>query len=558
VGRAGFARLLGLGILAGIVRCLNYLAHADVPTIMIELNDSRIDKLIGLIQDSFRTRPNHDPVYVDIGGNLERVRASQHQVIFGRRGSGKTCLLVHFANRAAEAGILTIYIDADEIKRLGYPDVLIRLLLNLTEQLPGKRRGALAKRFPWLRPTALEAQAGELRGLLDMAEASDVVAEQHRTSNRETGASIGRDGASAKFGKTEGTGEDRTSTFKERKLETLERHLQDYKRVIQEAFRATGMKSGAVIIDDFYLFHRDIQPDIADYIHRLLRGTAIYLKLGTIRHRTRLVRQDGQTIGFELRQDVEEISLDRTFEDVAPTEEFLKHMLDSLAGQVGISSASEFISAEGFQALTLASGGVPRDYLSILVDGIESARSSGFRRVTPKSIYKGAARNSYRTKLKNLREDADRDSGAIERVFQDLAKFCLVEEKKTGFLVSQDEVSGHEAEREILQQLMDFKLIHVLEPDTSAASSRTGRYEAYTLDFALFMEPRRRNISRIEFWKRDSQRQRAGVREAPTYPLARVRDLLSGEVDADASSESILESIEQEAHSSDTDDTDEA
>ncbi len=94
----------------------------------IELTDKRVDKLIALIKDSFRTRSNHDPVYVDIGGNLERVKASQHQVIFGRRGSGKTCLLVHFANRSADADILAVYIDADEIKRLGYPDVLIRLL----------------------------------------------------------------------------------------------------------------------------------------------------------------------------------------------------------------------------------------------------------------------------------------------------------------------------------------------------------------------------------------------------------------------------------------------
>lgn len=519
-----------------------------MPTPKIELTDKRIDKLIALIKDSFRTRPNHDPVYVDIGGNLERVKASQHQVIFGRRGSGKTCLLVHFANRSTDANILTVYIDADEIKRLGYPDVLIRLLLNLTEQLPGKRRGGVAKRVPWTKPSALEAQATELRALLDAAETSDVVEGRHRSRDRSKEAAVGHSGAIVKLTHADGTGEDRTTTFKEQKLEKLERHLQDYKQVIQGAFRVAGVTKGAVIIDDFYLFHKDIQPDIVDYIHRLLRGTDIYLKLGTVRHRTRLIRQEGQTIGVELAQDVEEISLDRTFEDVGPTEEFLKHMLESLTKQVGIPSASDFISSEGFEALTLASGGVPRDYLSILVDGIESARSSGFRRVTPKSVYKGAARNSYHTKLKNLREDTDRDSGAIERVFQDLARFCLQEERKTGFLIKQDEVSGYESEHEIIQQLMDFKLIHVLEPDTSAASSRTGRYEAYTLDFALFMEPRRRNISRIEFWKRDSQRQRAGVREAPTYPLSRVRDVFNdGSGTPETSTEDMLEGIEQEA-----------
>jgi hypothetical protein len=68
---------------------------------------------------------------------------------------------------------------------------------------------------------------------------------------------------------------------------------------------------------------------------------------------------------------------------------------------------------------------------------------------------------------------------------------------------------------------MDFRLIHVVEPDTSAASGRPGRYEAYTLDFSLFMEPRRRNIEIVEFWKIDDNRRRTGIREAPVYPLPR-------------------------------------
>jgi hypothetical protein len=96
-------------------------------------------------------------------------------------------------------------------------------------------------------------------------------------------------------------------------------------------------------------------------------------------------------------------------------------------------------------------------------------------------------------------------------------------------LVSQDESQSCPAEHDIVQQLMDFKLIHVVEPDTSAASGRPGRYEAYTLDFSLFMEPRRRNIEIVEFWKIDDQRRRVGIREAPVYPLHRLRGVFNNE-----------------------------
>jgi len=53
-----------------------------------------------------------------------------------------------------------------------------------------------------------------------------------------------------------------------------------------------------------------------------------------------------------------------------------------------------------------------------------------------------------------------------------------------------------------------------------------GRYEAYTLDFSLFMEPRRRGIEIVEFWKIDENRRRTGIREAPTYSLERAGRVL--------------------------------
>ena len=177
---------------------------------------------------------------------------------------------------------------------------------------------------------------------------------------------------------------------------------------------------------------------------------------------------------------------------------------------------------EALQALTLTSGGVPRDFLNIFVNAVEASVGEGKTKwLTPKYIYKGAGRLAYRTKMTNLREDANGDTEGLERLLTDLLTFCLHEKRKTAFLISQDESQTHPREHDLIQQLMDFKLIHVVEPDTSAASGRPGRYEAYTLDFSLFMDPRRRNIEIVEFWKLDDNRRRTGIREAPVYPLSR-------------------------------------
>ena len=212
-------------------------------------------------------------------------------------------------------------------------------------------------------------------------------------------------------------------------------------------------------------------------------------------------------------------------------------MLEALASTAGLDdSKDKLFNPDAFHALVLASGGVPRDFLNIFVEAISaSVAENNVRWLTPTYIWKGASRLSYRTKLTNLRDEAVSDASPLEKVYRDLVKFCLKEKRKTGFLVSQEAAQERPSIHELILQLMDFKLIHVIEPDTSAASGRRGRFEAYTLDFSLFMEPRLRNIEHVEFWKTDEDRRRVGVREAPDYDLVRgeqaIRDELGDDIE---------------------------
>jgi len=506
----------------------------------MNLDSSEFKELINTIKDSFRARRNLNPLYVDVGDNLARIGAAQHQIVFGRRGSGKSSLLVHYLNAAIPNDVLGIYILADEYKRLTYPDILIRLLIEILESLPVSWRWL--KRLLRLKiPTQICAR--ELRLLLDMAEDSDVIDNQKKTTKHEARAKVtSKSIGEASLGSVSGGSHERTSSFKEKKLDTLERHLRDYKNAISENISKSKKKSAYVFVDDFYLMPLERHPDLLDYLHRLLRDTELYMKVATVRHRTKLIRNHPQTIGVELSQDVEEITLDLTLEDIEATEEYLGKMLDLIAREVGIEDIlTDNFNQEALQALTLTSGGVPRDFLNIFINAIDASLAEKKTKwLTPKYIYKGAGRLAYKTKLNFLREDASGDSEGLERLLYDLLSFCLREKKKTSFLISQDEAQTSPRDHDLIQQLMDFKLIHVVEPDTSAASGRPGRYEAYTLDFSLFMEPRRRNIEIVEFWKIDDNRRRTGIREAPVYPLARAGQVFD-DVGQDANLDSILE-----------------
>ena len=510
------------------------------------MSDDALSDLLTLIRDSFRVRVNHEPAYVDVAGHLARVRSSQHQIIFGRRGSGKSCLLVHF-HRNAETlyGAHSIYLDADEIKQLRYPDLLIRLLLSVFRHLPGAER-RLVQRLLRRPATPLQRSIAELQELLDRADTERVIESREASSEARSGVSARIPGFAVSLDETASRGQRRTSEFEASKIDVLERHLQDYKQVVGSALGEHGIPMGALIVDDSYLLRRSEQPDVIDYLHRLLRGTNLYLKIGTIRHRTTLKRFGDQFIGVELTQDIESLDLDRTLEDLPKTQAYLSGILDRLGERVGLPTVTgTYVSIDGAFALTLASGGVPRDYLSIFVEAVEEARERGATRwITPTHVYKGAARVSYQQKLQGLRSDVGSEVTELEALFQDLYTFCIHERKKTAFLSSQDEVGDHEREHELIQQLTDFKLIHVVEPDTSAASGRPGRYEAYTLDAASYMEPRRRGIEIVEFWKTDDQRRKVGLREAPVYSLARAAQVkaLPEALEADAFVETATES----------------
>ena len=82
-------------------------------------------------------------------------------------------------------------------------------------------------------------------------------------------------------------------------------------------------------------------------------------------------------------------------------------MLRKLGQEVGIDDATTIMSEDARKDLVLLSGGVPRDYLNIFVDGLVRARNLRSRvRVTPTDLRKAAASLSHESKFSDLRDAA--------------------------------------------------------------------------------------------------------------------------------------------------------
>ena len=116
-------------------------------------------------------------------------------------------------------------------------------------------------------PTLMHAAA--LRKMLDMADEQELVEDHQRKVTEDARAAIKADGIGhAELGSERNTSLGRSSTFRERKIDTLEPAPPRLQTGDRRDGRRMAQRTGAILLDDFYLIPRDRQPDVLDYLHR--------------------------------------------------------------------------------------------------------------------------------------------------------------------------------------------------------------------------------------------------------------------------------------------------
>jgi hypothetical protein len=92
--------------------------------------------------------------------------------------------------------------------------------------------------------------------------------------------------------------------------------------------------------------------------------------------------RDKQPIGIQERHDFQPINVDFTFENFKRTARQLREILYAYGQKAEMSPAAidSLFMGEGFDRLVLAAGGVPRDFLSLLLEAL-SPQEPGQERI---------------------------------------------------------------------------------------------------------------------------------------------------------------------------------
>lgn len=260
-----------------------------------------------------------------------------------------------------------------------------------------------------------------------------------------------------------------------------------------------------LFLDDLYHIRRSDQAHVVDYFHRIAKGSRLWLKIGTIRHRTTWYVHGDPPIGAKIGDDVSEIDLDLTLEKYKITSAFLEKVLDGFLSESNVKK-SDFLARGALDRLVLASGGVARDFLGLVRRSILIARERGDTsrgsRVGVEDV--NAAAGEYdSSKREELSRDAQDERQRLEDEFAAISTFVNYYSNANVFLVDKSLPESHLAQ---VEELVDLRLLHRVRSRVTVADRPGKTFEAYMLDVSQYTASRkRRDLELIPFWKDDAK-----------------------------------------------------
>lgn len=501
-----------------------------------------VDELSTIVEEGARADRKTTSRFIEPAqGTLRRAQSRRHHLVFGRRGSGKSSLLLKAVEDLIGKDHPIAFVDLEPFKGHHYPDIIISVLLaSLTKYLLWLEGREYSKdRRLWYtlwlvkqsndgnkeREDLLQEIKNAILELIKQLHLSDnsKLVERIQDSIQEkdeaqatTNAKIKNVMGSASIEANIANAVEAYSSkevqeeFKRSKKDYLHRKILEFQEIFRKLNGLTD-KDCYLILDDLYHIHRLDQPHLLDYFHRIAKGNRLWLKIGTIKNRSTWYIHSPQPIGLKLGDDADEISLDLTLEKFSSSRDFLKSILKVYIEESEAPPFDDLIGEGGLDRLVLSCGGVARDFLGIFRKSIEEARErlrrSGRHHRGPKIGAEdvNAASGAYGDiKKEEFHKDTTEDRVNLENAFTKIRLFCLDQAKKNIFLVDQ-ELGGED--KELLDELIDLRLIHHVQSRVTV-SSRPGKvYTALLLDVSQYTGERaRRDVEMIDFW-RESERE---------------------------------------------------
>ena len=308
-----------------------------------------------------------------VSGSEAQIISNANHVVLGRRGAGKSMLLLYAWHERRRQSKPSIWIDM-QVYSGREDDLVVRDVLKevLTQVEPFLGSGKQYRQI-------VSLVEGPIRNLIEFRKS----------------------------------------------LPTIRKYLEGFSARQKELF---------VFIDDLHVVAEKLQPILLDVLYALARGNQVFLKISAIETLTRTY-DPGLRQGLEIPQDAQNLKLDYNLTVPDKAARQIGAILDAHAHYAGLPSIRRLCSSTSvLPRLTWVSAGVPRDAMNLFSQAINKAISEGRKRVTVSNV-NVAASETLTTKLREFNVDASDRSAPLNDLFESIRRFCVERERKNAFLV---------------------------------------------------------------------------------------------------------------------------
>ena len=449
--------------------------------------------------------------FVDAGPLSALLSSTDHQIMYGRRGTGKTHALTYLAETKTADGDVGFVVDMRTIGSTG------GLYFDPSVSISERAARLLVDTLTYIHENLLKfavendkrmdlSQAGPILDRLANA-ATDVrvVGTTQETCETTVGhSSTVKSGLGVNLSPTEANlgiasdSEHRNSISGSR--QTTREGVATHRIIFGDVQQALAgfvdlLRPGRVwiVLDEWSDVPLDLQPYLADFIRRcVFPVNGITIKVGAIEHRSkfRIPADHGGYVGIELGADATaDINLDdfMVFDnDAERAKEFFgeflfKHFQSAVEEEDGElpSTPKElvrrgFTQSNAFDEFVRAVEGVPRDAINIIALAAQKALDD---RISVPHV-----RSAASTWYQRDKETAVASSAEARDLLRRIIDEVIGERRARAFLLLSD------ARHALIDSLFDARVLHNLKKNISAHDQPGVRYDVYKLDFGCYID----------------------------------------------------------------------
>lgn len=390
-------------------------------------------------------------------GAEDQIESSGNHVVFGRRGSGKSSLLLYAMRKLHAEAKATAWVAMQTYDRRKDPAVIAGVVAEILAQV----------KVPASHNIALDDLETRFHRMLESPEQIT--------------------------------------------LDALRLIVPALKKLFMEVAKST--ETFTIFLDDFHVISQELQPELLSLLYAFSRGNKVFLKISSIEHFSR-IWDPANRAGLEVPNDAQVIRLDYNLTEPAKSRSHIENILTAHAHYCGLPSVGVVAGSGALSRLVWVAAGVPRDAINMFAQGIVRAVNRGEKAVSVTSINISAS-EAANDKMRFVDLDSSGSFKDARATLELVKDFCIKQQKKNAFLV---EIQNDDPTFEAIRKLIDLRLLHVLNPGITPDEAGV-RWMVLLLDYGFYTGMRA--AKNIDLFQDIGEKETLSVRELRKLPRFR-------------------------------------